>query len=146
MPARNTTASPRKSWKLVVDRVYEDYYWRYNETSHDYEKYVNIKAYDFVLREEKDHVVLPNLVHVRVNPVTGAIVDYWGVDRFVTVGLKNTVSLSEAMETAEGYYRMSDSFTLSSSEGLPCGRYPVPECREPCLGHQTERLLLVGQR
>lgn len=106
-----------KSWKLVVDRVYENYYWRYNETSHDYEKYVHLRAYDFVFREEKDHVVLPNLVHVRVNPVTGAIVDYWGVDRFVTVGLKNSVSLSEAMETAEGYYHMSDSFTLSSSEG-----------------------------
>jgi hypothetical protein len=106
-----------KSWKLVVDRVYEDYYWSYNSTSHDYEKYVSMRAYDFVFREEKDHVLLPNLVHVRVNPATGAIVDYWGVDRLVTVGLKNSVSLSEAMETAEGYYHMSDSFTLSSSEG-----------------------------
>jgi hypothetical protein len=106
-----------KSWKLVVDRTYEDYSWRYNETTHRGEKYVYLRAYDFVFREEKDHVLLPNLVHVRVNPVTGTIVDYWGVDRLVTVGLRNQVSLAEAMETAEEYYQMSDSFTLSSSEG-----------------------------
>ena len=86
------------------------------ESSQNYECY-DIKAYDFVLREEKNHVLLPNLVHVRVNPATGAIVDYWGVDRLVTVGLKNTVSLSEATETAESYLGQSSYFTLSSSEG-----------------------------
>lgn len=105
-----------KSWKLVVDRVYEDFDWVYNETSQDYER-VDLKAYDFVLREEKEHVLLPNIVHVRINANTGTIVDYWGVDRLVTVGLKNTVSLSGAMETAENYYGLSDSFTISSSEG-----------------------------
>ena len=47
---------------------------------------------------------------------TGAIVDYWGIDRLVTVGLKNTVSLSEATETAESYLGQSSYFTLSSSE------------------------------
>jgi hypothetical protein len=34
----------------------------------------------------------------------------------VTVGLDNTVSLSEATETAEQYLGLSSSFTLSSSE------------------------------
>jgi uncharacterized membrane protein YkoI len=105
-----------KSWKLVVDRMYEDYDWVYNETSQDYER-IDISAYDFVLREEKEHVLLPNIVHVRVNANTGTIVDYWGVDRLVTAELKNTVSLSGAMETAENYYGLSDSFTISSSEG-----------------------------
>jgi len=104
-----------KSWKLVVDRVFSDYDWVYNQTTHDYVR-VDKKAYDFVLREEKEHVLLPNIVHVRVNANTGSIVDYWGVDRLVTVGLKNTVSLSDAMETAEDYYDLSDSFTLRSSE------------------------------
>lgn len=105
-----------KSWKLVVDKVHEDYDWVYNETSQDYER-VDKKAYDFVLREEKEHVLLPNIIHVRVNANTGTIVDYWGVGRLVTAGLKNSVSLSEAMETAENYSGLSDSFTLSSSEG-----------------------------
>jgi hypothetical protein len=105
-----------KSWKLVVDRVYEQTSWRWNETTHNGEEYVTLRAYDFVFREEKDHVLLPNLVHIRINPVTGAIIDYWGVDRRITVGLKNTVSLSEAIQTAEDYYGLSDSFTLSSSE------------------------------
>jgi uncharacterized membrane protein YkoI len=104
-----------KSWKLVVDRVFSDYDWEYNQTTHDYVR-VDKKAYDFVLREEKDHVLLPNIVHVRVNANTRSVVDYWGVDRLVTVGLKNTVSLSDAMETAEDYYDLSDSFTLRSSE------------------------------
>ena len=106
-----------RSWKLVVDRLYEEYSWTYNETSHDYEKHATLRAYDFVFREEKDHVLLPNIVHVRINPVTGAVVDYWGVDRMVTVWLKNAVSLSEAVRTAEDYYGLSDSFTVSSSEG-----------------------------
>lgn len=105
-----------KTWKLVVDRVYDGYDYRYNQSSQNYERYTT-KAYDFVLREEKNHVLLPSLVHVRVNPVTGAIVDYWGVDRLVTVGLKNTISLSEATETAESYLGQSSYFTLSSSEG-----------------------------
>ncbi len=104
-----------KSWKLVVDRVYSDYDWVYNKTSQNYQR-VDKKAYDFVLREEKEHVLLPNIVHVRVNANTGSIIDYWGVDRLITVGLKNTISLSEAMETAEDYYGLSDSFTISSSE------------------------------
>ena len=97
-----------KSWKLVVDKVYEDYDWVYNQTSQDYER-VDKKAYDFVLREEKEHVLLPNIVHVRINANTG-------IDRLVTVGLKNTVSLSDAMETAESHFGLSESFTLSSSE------------------------------
>jgi hypothetical protein len=105
-----------KSWKLVIDRVYEDYDWVFNKTSQDYER-VDKKAYDFVLREEKEHVLLPNIVHVRVNANAGTIVDYWGVDRLVTAWLKNTVPLSEAMATAENYSGLSDSFTLSSSEG-----------------------------
>ncbi|MDD1694589.1 MAG: hypothetical protein LUQ71_07675 [Methanoregula sp.] len=105
-----------KSWKLVVDNVYEQKSWRYNSTTRNYEEYVTKKAYDFVFREEKDHVLLPNLVYVQVNPVTGAIVDYWGVDRLVTAGLKNTVSLAEAVETTQDCYHFSDSFTLSSSE------------------------------
>jgi len=102
-----------KNWKLVVDKVYNDYTYICGE--HPCER-VNIKAYDFVLREEKDHVLLPSIVHVRVNPATGAIVDYWGVNRLVTVGLKNTVSLSEATETAEQYRGRDGSFKLSSSE------------------------------
>jgi hypothetical protein len=105
-----------KSWKLVVDTVYSNYDYLYNETSQRYER-VDYKAYDFVLREEKEHVLLPNIVHVRVNPTTGSIVDYWGVDRLITVGLKNTVSLSEATESAESYMGHSSYFTLSSSEG-----------------------------
>jgi hypothetical protein len=105
----------KKSWKLVVDRVYEDGNYQVNETSGHYE-WVDTKAYDFVLREEKDHVLLPSIVHVRVNPLDGAIVDYWGVDRVLTVSsLKSTTSLAEAVQTATDF-TYSD-FTVSSSEG-----------------------------
>ncbi|MDP3563444.1 MAG: hypothetical protein Q8R70_03030 [Methanoregula sp.] len=103
-----------KTWKLVVDRVYESSTWRYNETSQHGEYFVS-KSYDFVLREEKDHVLLPSIVHVRVNPTTGAIVDYWGVDRVVTAAsLKNTVSLSEATEVAE---ESNSDMVINSAEG-----------------------------
>jgi len=104
-----------KSWKIVVDTVYSDYYYVTNETTQNWER-VDIKAYDFVLREEKDHVLLPNLVHVRVNPATGAIVDYWGVDRLVTVELKNSITLAEATETTENYYGFDKSFSVRSSD------------------------------
>jgi uncharacterized membrane protein YkoI len=104
------------SWKLVVDNVYDDYEWVYNRSSQNYER-IDIKAYDFVLREEKEHVLLPNIIHVRVNGKTGAIVDYWGVDRLITVGLKNTISVSEATGSAESYMGHSSYFTLTSSEG-----------------------------
>lgn len=104
-----------RSWKLVVDSVYLSDYYVKNETTQSWER-VDTKAYDFVLREEKNHVLLPNIVHVRVNPATGAIIDYWGIDRLVTVGLKNSVSLAEATETTENYFGFSDDFSISSSE------------------------------
>jgi hypothetical protein len=104
-----------KSWKLIVDRVYDDDQYFWNDTAKEYEK-VDVRAYDFVLREEKDHVLLPSLVHVRVNSATGAIMDYWGVDRLVTVpSLKNTVSLGDATKTAED--QVYSEFRVSSSEG-----------------------------
>jgi hypothetical protein len=95
-----------KSWKLVVDTD-EQISWRYNGSAGHGEYYVSSKDYDFVFREEKNHVLLPNLVHVRVNPVTGAIIDYWGVDRLVPIDLNNKVALATATETAE-YYLKSD--------------------------------------
>ena len=104
-----------KSWKIVVDSVYSDYSYVKNETTQDWER-VDWKAYDFVLREEKNHVLLPNIVHVRVNPATGAIVDYWGVDRLVTVELKNSITLAEATETTENYYGFDKSFSVRSSD------------------------------
>ncbi|MEN6609850.1 MAG: hypothetical protein ABFC24_03335 [Methanoregulaceae archaeon] len=107
-----------KTWNLVIDKIYSDYDYEYNATTGDWKR-VDKKAYDFVFREEKDHVLLPNLVHVRVNAQTGAIIDYWGVDRLVTAGLKNSVSLGEATETAESYFGIGSGsdFKVSSSEG-----------------------------
>jgi hypothetical protein len=105
-----------KTWKLIVDRVYETTDWKYNQSSGEYEQVVLSKAYDFVLREEKDHVLLPSIVHVRVNAATGAIVDYWGVDRVLTVSsLKNTVSLASAIQTAED--QVYSEFKVNSAEG-----------------------------
>jgi hypothetical protein len=104
-----------KSWKLVVDKLDESTSWVYNETSHDYDPIVS-RSYDFVLREEKDHVLLPSIVHVRVSRAAGAIVDYWGVDRIVTVpSLRNTVSLGNATQIAEDH--VYSEFEVSSAEG-----------------------------
>lgn len=104
-----------KSWKLVVDRVYDDGRYEINATS-GYWEYIPTKAYDFVLREEKSHVLLPSIVHVRVNPSNGAIVDYWGVDRILTgSSLKSTISLANAVQSATDY--TYNEFIVSSSEG-----------------------------
>ncbi|MDD1694883.1 MAG: hypothetical protein LUQ71_09185 [Methanoregula sp.] len=104
-----------KSWKLIVDRVYQNDRWIYNETSQS-GSWVNYKAYDFVLREEKDHVLLPNIIHVRVNPQTGSIVDYWGVDRILTVtDLTSTTTLSDAVKSATDY--TWSEFKVNSAEG-----------------------------
>jgi hypothetical protein len=104
-----------KTWKLVVDTVDESGTWVYNKTSKQ-DDYIKTKTYDFVLREEKNHVLLPSIVHVRINAQTGTVVDYWGVDRILTVStLKNTVTLSNATKSAEDY--VYSDFTVTSSEG-----------------------------
>jgi len=104
-----------KTWNLVVDHVYETPTWEYNQTSQTDER-IAIKAYDFILREEKDHVLLPSLVHVRVNPATGAIVDYWGVNRVLTVSdLTGKITLSNAIQNATDY--TYNSFKVNSAEG-----------------------------
>lgn len=104
-----------KTWNLVIDRVYETSNYEYNQTSQTYER-IAIKAYDFVLREEKDHILLPSLVHVRINPATGAIVDFWGVDRVLTVSdLTGKITLSNAIQSATDY--TYSSFKVNSAEG-----------------------------
>jgi uncharacterized membrane protein YkoI len=103
-----------KNWKLVIDQVDTNYEWYYNPSTGNWD-YVTVNAYDFVFREEKDHVLLPTLVHVSVNTKTGSIIDYWGVDRLLTLSsLENTVSLSEAVATAENHVGTSD---MESTEG-----------------------------
>jgi hypothetical protein len=104
-----------RNWNLVVDKVYEDYHYVFNESAKNWER-IDLKSYDFVLREEKEHVLLPNVVHVRVNGKTGGVIDYWGVDRLITVPtLKSTASLSDAIASATDY--TYGDFTVSSAEG-----------------------------
>ena len=103
-----------KNWKLVFDRVDTNYEWYYNPDTGNW-NYVTVNAYDFVFREENDNVLLPTLVHVSVNTKTGSIIDYWGVDRLLTISnLENTVSLSQAVATAENYVGTSG---VESTEG-----------------------------
>ncbi|MGB8219335.1 MAG: PepSY domain-containing protein [Methanoregula sp.] len=103
-----------KNWKLVFDQVDTNYEWYYNPDIDSW-NYVTVNAYDFVFREEKDNVLLPTLVHVSVNTKTGSIIDYWGVDRLLTLSnLENTVSLSKAVATAEDYVGTSG---VESTEG-----------------------------
>ena len=105
-----------RSWRTVIDRIDTGYNWVYNPSTGNWDRVETQKTYNFVFREEKDHVLLPSLVHVNVNPQTGAIIDYWGVDRLLTVSnLKSTVSLSTATETAED--AVYSEFTTTSSEG-----------------------------
>jgi hypothetical protein len=104
-----------KNWKLVIDQVSDGGSYVRNATTGDYE-WVPTKAYDFVLREEKDHVLLPSLVYIEINPSTGAVVDYWGVDRILTVAsLKSATSLSDAVKSATDY--TYSEFAVTSSEG-----------------------------
>ena len=93
-----------RNWKLVIDRIDTQYEWYYDQNS-GYWTYTTIQAYDFVFRDQKDSVLLPTLVHVSVNAQTGSIIDYWGVDRLLTLSsVQNTVSLSDAVKTAENYF------------------------------------------
>jgi hypothetical protein len=105
-----------RNWKLVIDQIDTDYDWVYNKTSQDWSQVERQKTYDFVFREQKDSVLLPNLVHVSINPVSGAVIDYWGVDRLLTVSdLTSKVSLSKATAAAEDY--VYSEFVTTSSEG-----------------------------
>jgi hypothetical protein len=104
-----------KKWKLIVDEVSDGDAYVLNTSSKNYE-WVNTKSYDFVLREEKDHVLLPSLVYIEINPSNGAVVDYWGVNRILTVdNLKNTVSFSDAVKSATDY--AWDDITVTSTDG-----------------------------
>jgi len=91
------------NWKLITDKVDEYTNYKYNRTSQQYESYV-VKTYEFTLREEKSRVLTPNLIHIAVNPATGAISEWTGVNRMITVSLAPTTSLSDATKTAEDYY------------------------------------------
>lgn len=105
-----------RTWKTIADQIDTGYDWVYNPSTGHWDRVETQKTYNFVFREEKEHVLLPNLVHVSVNPKTGAIIDYWGVDRLITVSnLKSTVSLGTATKTAED--AVYSEFTTTSSEG-----------------------------
>jgi hypothetical protein len=109
-----------KTWKLVIDKVYEYSYPKYNVTAQKNEWTVVTRDYVFVFREVKDGVLLPNIVQVRINPTTGAVEDYWGVDRIVTTGLKNTISLDEATTIAKDRIvaeRPNADVVINSSDG-----------------------------
>jgi hypothetical protein len=104
-----------KNWKLVVDQVSDSGSYVINATTKNHE-WVPTKSYDFVLREEKNHVLLPSLVYVEINPSNGAVVDYWGVNRILTVNnLESTTSLSDAIKSATDY--TYNEFSVTSSEG-----------------------------
>ena len=93
-----------RNWKLVVDRVDTQYEYYFNPSTGNWDYYTVI-AYNFVFREQKDNVLLPSLVHVSVNAKTGSVIDYWGVDRLLTVSdLQGSVPLSDAVKTAENYF------------------------------------------
>ena len=105
-----------RSWNTIIDQIDTGYDWVYNQTTGDWTEVETQKTYDFVFREEKDGILLPDLVHVSVNPKTGAIIDYWGVDRLLTVSdLTSQVSLSSATKSAEDY--VYSDFVTTSSEG-----------------------------
>ncbi len=91
------------TWDLITDKLNENTYWRFNETSKQSEKYI-VKVYEFTLREKKSRVLTPNLIHVHINPATGMVSEWTGVSRMITVSLTPTTSLSNATKVAEEYY------------------------------------------
>lgn len=102
------------SWKLVTDKLGTVTNYRWNETSQQPEGYTG-KEYLFTFREERDHVLTPNLIHIRINPATGMVSEWNGYHRSITVSLTPALSLSDAMKIAENYY--SGSVNIDHTEG-----------------------------
>jgi hypothetical protein len=61
--------------------------------------------YYFTWRGISKNVLTPDIVHIAVNPNNGKIIDYWGVERTISIELIPTVSLPDALERAGGFYR-----------------------------------------
>lgn len=98
-----------KNWELVREGLH-NWWWRNSGYQDSYQ-------YWFVWREVSGNVRTPNVIHVALNAHTGAVVDYWGVERTINVPLKPAITMSEALETASDYYSWL-SFTGLDDEYL----------------------------
>jgi hypothetical protein len=88
---KNYPGFESKSWKLGREGLYTQWW---DESG----------QYYFTWREMSGNVLTPNVVHIAVNPHNGKIIDYWGAERTVNVGLGPKISLAEALETGEDFY------------------------------------------
>jgi hypothetical protein len=68
------------------------------------EEYLTVPTYLFAMREEQDHVMMPDTVTVLVSAVDGKVIIYGGIDRLSLVDLTPTVTMSEAVQEAETHF------------------------------------------
>jgi hypothetical protein len=90
-----------KTWKIITEQQLNISWYRMNGT--EYEP-LTVPTFIFSLREEKDHVLTPNTVTVLVSAVDGKIIYYGGIERLLLVGLKPTVTLSQAVQEAGNHF------------------------------------------
>ena len=90
-----------KTWKIVTDQQINVSWYRMNGTE---EESLTVPTYLFAMREEQDHVMMPDTVTVLVSAVDGKVILYGGVDRLLLVDLTPTVTMSEAVQEAEMHF------------------------------------------
>jgi len=99
-----------KSWKIATEQQINVSWYRMNGTESES---LTVPTYLFAMREEQDHVMMPDTVTVLVSAVDGKVIIYGGIDRLLQVDLKPTVTMSQAIQVAEKHF--SGTVTHSSA-------------------------------
>jgi|GEM_PF-1556782 len=99
-----------KTWKIATEQQINVSWYRMNGTE---EESLTVPTYLFAMREEQDHVMMPDTVTVLVSAVDGKVIVYGGIDLLLQVDLKPTVTMSQAIQVAEKHF--SGTVTHSSA-------------------------------
>ncbi len=74
------------------------------------------KQYEFVWNEMINGIKTPNLVYSSINPNTGEIISYVGINRSITVPMEPAISSAEAITKAENHFGALDTLEPTTAE------------------------------
>jgi len=100
-----------KNWKIVTEQQINLSWYRMNGTEREP---LTVPTYLFALREEQDHILMPDTMTVLVNAVDGKVIVYGGIDRLSLVDLKPTVTMSQAVQEAEKHFSGKVTHAIST--------------------------------
>ncbi|OPX62869.1 MULTISPECIES: hypothetical protein [unclassified Methanoregula] len=72
------------------------------------------KTYYFTWREKINNVIIPNMVDISVNPQSGDIISYIGIDQPLDIDIVPTVSREEALSKSVGAFAAIDEVKASA--------------------------------